>query len=77
MAIFKHRTLDIRWLRKPRYRKFVIIVSVIFSVNVFLVYSLVNSYSNPALEEEDPSGRGRYHLEVSIFKYTVFNRKFF
>ncbi|EEB12513.1 hypothetical protein Phum_PHUM186990 [Pediculus humanus corporis] len=68
MAIFKHRALDIRWLRKPRCRKIVIIISVIFSVNVFLVYSLVNSYSDPSLEEEDPSGRGRYHLENKDFK---------
>lgn len=71
MAIFKYRALDIRWLRKPRFRKFVVIVSVIFSINVFLVYNLVNSYSDSALQEEDPSGRGRYHLEVSNVRYDL------
>ncbi|KAL0271535.1 UNVERIFIED_CONTAM: hypothetical protein PYX00_008598 [Menopon gallinae] len=63
MAVFKHRALDIRWLRKPRYRKFVVIVSILFSINVFLVCNLVSSYNDPAAGEEDPSGRGRYHLD--------------
>lgn len=69
MAVFKHRALDIRWLRKPRYRKFVVIVSILFSINVFLVCNLVSSYNDPAVGEEDPSGRGRYHLDVRICLY--------
>lgn len=66
MAPLNRRALDIRWIKKPRYRKFVVIGSIIFSVNVLLVHVLVNSYRDPSLEEEDPSGRGRYHVEVRV-----------
>jgi len=64
------RPLDIRWMRKPRYKKLIIVGGIVFTLNVCLVHVLVKSYRDPLLEPEDPSGRGKSFVEVSYLPTT-------